>query len=227
MVKDPFDVALAEFERWTATTQRKLSADPIGELETLLPLMRGYLDIEAPGDLSEGDLDELLLRIYPRKVAVFDPADAEPTIPAVRDFLAFLTERGEMPEGTARALERELDLIAPRFTGLVMDPSNWGMASSLMHEMAAAGVDLDDQTAVDRWIKRLQPGPDLVRGRRGRGRGRGVHRSERGLRPARRDAADAAAGGAGAGRDGPSGSHDGPAAPAGLVAWGGPRGRRG
>ncbi len=158
MVKDPFDVALAEFERWTATTQRKLSADPIGELETLLPLMRGYLDIEAPGDLSEGDLDELLLRIYPRKVAVFDPADAEPTIPAVRDFLAFLTERGEMPEGTARALERELDLIAPRFTGLVMDPSNWGMASSLMHEMAAAGVDLDDQTAVDRWINDYNQG---------------------------------------------------------------------
>jgi hypothetical protein len=158
MVKDPFDVALAEFERWTATTQRKLSADPIGELETLLPLMRGYLDIEGPGDLSEGDLDELLLRIYPRKVAVFDPADAEPTIPAVRDFLAFLTERGEMPQGTARALERELDLIAPRFTRTVMDPSNWGMASSLMHEMAVDGVDLDDQTAVDRWINDYHQG---------------------------------------------------------------------
>ena len=38
MVKDPFDVALAEFERWTATTQRQLSADPVGELETLLQL---------------------------------------------------------------------------------------------------------------------------------------------------------------------------------------------
>ena len=158
MVKDPFDVALAEFERWTATTQRKLSADPVGELETLLPLMRGYLDIEGPGDLGAGDLDLLLLRIYPRKVAVLDPADTEPTIPAVRDFLAFLTERGDLPEDTARALDRELDLIAPRFTDMVMDPSNWGTASSLMHEMAADGIDLDDQAAVDRWMNDFNEG---------------------------------------------------------------------
>ena len=152
MAKDPFDVALAGFERWTATTKRKLSADPVGELETLLQLMRDYLDVESPADLSEGDLDELLLRIYPRKVTVFDPADTELTIPAVRDFLAYLTERGEMPEGTARVLERELDQIAPRFTDMVMDPSNWGMASSLVHAMTADGVDLDDQAAVDRWM---------------------------------------------------------------------------
>ncbi|HTQ94045.1 MAG TPA: hypothetical protein VMK84_31580 [Streptosporangiaceae bacterium] len=158
MVKDPFDVALAEFERWTATTQRKLSADPVGELETLLPLMRGYLDIEGPGDLGAGDLDLLLLRIYPRKVAVLDPADTEPTIPAVRDFLAFLTERGDLPEDTARALDRELDLIAPRFTDMVMDPSNWGTASSLMHEMAADGIDLDDQAGVDRWMNDFNEG---------------------------------------------------------------------
>src|SRR5262249_9137254 len=80
------------------------------------------------------------------------PASTEQTIPAVRDFLAYLAERGEMPEGTVRALGRELDEIAPRFTEVMMDPSNWGMAGSLVHAMAADGVDLDDQAAVDRWI---------------------------------------------------------------------------
>src|SRR5882672_8948324 len=129
MTEDPFDAALAGFQRWTATTKRKLSAD-----------------------LGEGDLRELLLSIYPRKITVFDAADTAYTVPAVRDFLAYLAERGEIPEGTARALERELDEIAPRFTEEMMDPSNWGMAGSLVHAMAAAGVDLDDQAAVDRWI---------------------------------------------------------------------------
>jgi hypothetical protein len=155
MATDLFDAALPGFERWTATTKRKLSCDPeaaVDEMKTLLPLMRGYLEIDGPGDLDEGDLRELLLRIYPRKVTVFDPEDTEDTIPAVRDFLAYLTEQGKMREGTARALERELDQIAPRFTDTVMDPSNWGMASSLLHEMAAEGVDVDDQAAVDRWI---------------------------------------------------------------------------
>jgi hypothetical protein len=155
MAEDLFDAALAGFQRWTATTTRKLSADPdvvVDEMEPLLTLMRGYLEIDGPADLGEGDLKELLLRIYPRKMTVFDPEDTEDTIPAVRDFLAYLGERGEMREGTRRALERELDQIAPRFTDAVMDPSNWGMASTLLHEMAAAGVDVDDQAAVDRWI---------------------------------------------------------------------------
>jgi len=152
MAKDPFDAALAGFQRWTTTTKRKLSADPVGEVETLLDLMRDYLDIEAPAELGEGDLKELLLRIYPRKITVFDAADTEDTIPAVRDFLAYLAERGEIQQDTARALEHELDGIAPRFTEAMMDPSNWGMAGSLVHAMAADGVDLDDQAAVDRWI---------------------------------------------------------------------------
>src|SRR4029077_2499422 len=76
----------------------------------------------------------------------------------VRDFLAYLAESGEIPEGTARTLERELDEIAPRFTEVMMDPSNWGMAGSLVHAMAADGVDLDDQAAVDRWISGYNAG---------------------------------------------------------------------
>ncbi len=158
MTKDPFGAALAGFERWTATTKRKLSADPVGEVETLLDLMRDYLDIDRPADLGEGDLKELLLSVYPRKMTVFDAADTENTVPAVRDFLAYLAERSEIPEGTARALERELDEIAPRFTDVMMDPSNWGMAGSLVHAMAADGVDLEDQAAVDHWISGYNAG---------------------------------------------------------------------
>ena len=191
MTKDPFDAALAGFERWTATTKRKLSADPAGEVETLLDLMRDYLDVESPADLGEGDLRELLLSIYPRKITVFDAADTEDTVPAVRDFLAYLAERGEIPEGTARALERELDEIAPRFTEEMMDPSNWGMAGSLVHAMAADGVDLDDQAAVDRWIAGYNAG--LEARRRGGIRGRRARRPQGGLRPARPDGTAAAA----------------------------------
>ena len=167
MTRDPFDAALDGFRRWTATTKRKLSCGPdvaAGEMETLLGLMRGYLEIDSPADLDEGDLEQLLLRIYPRKMTVFDPADTEDTIPAVRDFLAYLTERGELREDTARALNRELDQIAPRFTDVMMDPSNWGMASSLLHAMAADGVDLDDQAAVDRWISGYNARLDLFDG---------------------------------------------------------------
>src|SRR6516162_7925045 len=155
MTKDGFDAALAGFRRWTRSTERKLSDDPgavADEMRSLLDLMRDYLGIDRPADLGPGDLEELLLRIYPRKITVLDPEDTENTIPAIRDFLAYLAERGEMPAGRARALERELDRIAPRFTDAVMDPSNWGMARSFVQAMAADGVEIGDQAAMDRWI---------------------------------------------------------------------------
>jgi hypothetical protein len=154
----PFPAALAGFRRWTKTTERKLAGDPgadVEELRTLLDLMQDYLGIERPADLGQGDLEELLLRVYPRKITVLDRADTEDTIPAVRDFLAYLAGSGQMPEGTGRTLERELDRIAPRFTDAVMDPSNWGMAGSFVREMAADGVDINNQVAVDRWIAAL------------------------------------------------------------------------
>src|SRR6266852_2387258 len=152
MAKDPFDAALDGFRRWMTT---KPGGDPdvaTGEMSPLLDLMRDYLDIDRPADLVEGDLEELLLGIYPRKITVLDRADTEGTVPAIRDFLAYLAERREMPAGTVRALERELDRIAPRFADAVMDPSNWGMARSFVQAIAADGVDMDDQAAVDRWI---------------------------------------------------------------------------
>jgi len=144
----PFTAALAGFRRWTKTTERKLAGEPgadVEELRDLLDLMRDHLGMERPADLGQGDLEELLLRVYPRKIAVLDRADTEDTIPAVRDFLAYLAGSGQLPEGTARTLERELDRIAPRFADAVMDPSNWGMAGSFVQEMAADGVDEDDE----------------------------------------------------------------------------------
>jgi len=152
MAKTPFDAALDGFRRWMTT---KPGGDPDvapGEMRPLLDLMRDYLGLGRPADLGPGDLEELLLDIYPRKITVLDRADTEDTIPAVRDFLAYLGERGEMPAGTVRALERELDGIAPRFADAVMDPSNWGMARSLVQAMVADGIDLDDQAAMNRWI---------------------------------------------------------------------------
>ncbi len=123
----PFTAALTGFRRWTKTTRQKLSGDPdadADELKTLLDLMGNYLGLERPADLGPGDLEELMLRVYPRQITVLDRAATEDTIPAVRDFLAYLAESGEMPESTARKLERDLDRIAPRFADAVMDPAD-------------------------------------------------------------------------------------------------------
>jgi len=162
MAKDPMDAISAEFSRWAATPGRELSGEPAAdaaEAELLLGLLRDQLGLDDPARLKPGDLEELLLDVYPRKVTVFDPADVQDTIPALRDLLAFLAGTGRLGDSAARRLGRELDRLAPRFADAVMDPSRWGMARSLTQAMVTEGVDITDSAAVQDWIAAYNANP--------------------------------------------------------------------
>src|SRR5689334_19301450 len=155
MAKDLTDAISAEFSRWAAAPGRELSGEPsadAAEVELLLGLLRDQFGLDDPARLKPGDLEELLLDVYPRKVTVFDAADIQDTIPAVRDLLAFLADTGRLTDSAARRLGRELDRMAPRFADAVMDPSRWGMARSLTQAMVTEGVDITDSAAVQEWI---------------------------------------------------------------------------
>jgi hypothetical protein len=155
MATDPMDKISADFSRWAATPDRKLSGEPaadVAEVDLLLGLMRDYLGLDSPARLSPGDLENLLLNIYPRKVTVFDPEDTQDTVPALRDLLAFLADTGRVAGGASRRLGRELDQVAPRFADAVMDPSRWGQARSITQAMVTEGVDITDSAAVQDWI---------------------------------------------------------------------------
>jgi hypothetical protein len=124
MPMDPFTAALADFRQWADATSRKLAGDPgtdAGELLTLFELMRDEMGLARPGDLGTGDLETLLLGIYPREILVLDRDDTRDTVPAVRDFLVYLTDRGDLTGSTAHALERELDQVEPLFADAVLE----------------------------------------------------------------------------------------------------------
>lgn len=155
MAKDAFAATLTGFRQWTKTAADRIRADPaeeIGQVEVLLDLMRDYLELDSPADLTPADLEQLLLRVYPRKITILDESQTVDTIPAMSDFIAFLAESGALPTARASALDRELGLIAPRFGEAVMDPANWGMARSFVTAMAADGVNFDDEADVQRWM---------------------------------------------------------------------------
>src|SRR5258708_5020213 len=121
-------------------------------------MLRDHVGVDDPADLGPGDLRELLLVVYPRKVTVLDAEGTADTVPAVRDLLAFLADTGAVAAEAAKRLERELEEIARQFTDAVMDPKNWGMARSITHAMVSDGVDLADQDAVDSWTARYNVG---------------------------------------------------------------------
>ena len=155
MATDPMDVISAEFSRWVAVPDRKLSGEPaadVAEADLLLGLIRDHLGLDNPARLNPGDLEDLLLDVYPRKVTVFDPEDTQDTVPALRDLLAFLADTGRLSGAAARRLGRELDQVAPHFAGAVMDPSRWGPARSITQAMVSEGVDITDSAAVQDWI---------------------------------------------------------------------------
>jgi hypothetical protein len=157
VASDRVDATLTGFTRWARAGPRKLSGDldaDVEELRLVLDLLRDHVGVDDAADLGPGDLSELLLRVYPRRVTVLDAEGTADTIPALRDLLAFLADTGAVGAEAAKQLGRELDEVGPRFADAVMDPENWGMARSITQAMARDGVDLDDQDAVDRWIAR-------------------------------------------------------------------------
>ena len=161
MADDAFEETLAGFRRWAGTTERKLSGDPeedAAELYTVFSLMPDYLGIDAPSRLTAGSLNELLLHVYPRKVTVLDRKDVASTIPALRDLTSYLADTGAITAATERAMDRELDEVEPDFADAVMDPSNWGPATAMMHAMHRDGVDISDSAAVDSWIAQQNAG---------------------------------------------------------------------
>jgi hypothetical protein len=163
VASDRVDATLKGFTRWASAAPEKLSGDPdadVEELRLVLGLLRDQLSVDDPADLSTADLRVLLLMTYPRKVTVLDAEDAADTVPALRDLVAFLADTGAVAPEAAEELRRELDDLAPRFAGALMDPANWGMARSITQAMASDGVDLDDQDAVDRWIARYNERAD-------------------------------------------------------------------
>jgi hypothetical protein len=157
VASDRVDATLTGFTRWARAAPQKLSGDldaDVEELRLVLGLLRDHVGVEDPADLRPGDLDELLLQVYPRKVTVLDAEGTADTVPALRDLLAFLADTGAVGAEAAKRLGLELDEVAPRFADAVMDPENWGMARSITQAMASEGVDLADQDAVNRWIAR-------------------------------------------------------------------------
>ena len=128
VASDRVEATLRGFARWAREAPQKLSGDPDAdaeELRLLLGLLRDHVGVDDPADLGPGDLSELLLLAYPRKVTALDAGGTAGTVPALRDLLAFLADTGALAPTAAKRLGRELDEVAPRFADGVMNPKNW------------------------------------------------------------------------------------------------------
>ena len=72
---------------------------------------------------------------------------------AVTRFLSFLAHEDLLDAPVPlSSLEAAVERLRPRFERACSDPRRWRPAKTLMAEMAADGIDLQDEPAVDTWI---------------------------------------------------------------------------
>ncbi|WP_433325447.1 hypothetical protein [Spirillospora sp. CA-294931] len=157
-------------DNWVKTAVRDLRAwaeargadVDVQGAELLLELARDEVGLSGPGGLTPDTLGELLLEAFPETVVA--EGDEVPAILAtVRQVLAFLGETDVLPQGRDAELIAELDRIAPEFADAVeqADSEERRTAAEVISGMMRAdGVPLDDQDAVERWVRAFEALPD-------------------------------------------------------------------
>ncbi|CAM4095600.1 hypothetical protein KIPE111705_40205 [Kibdelosporangium persicum] len=124
MVVDAIEAKLDEIEKWAAG--RPVNRD---ELRLMLELARDHLGHRTPGAFESGDLDELLLDIYPQRVEIPTEFDAAMIVESARDLVDFIEETTE----TTGELLTELEDVVPEFIEIVREnaPAGHGLAEML------------------------------------------------------------------------------------------------
>ena len=96
-------------------------------------------------------VEDFLARHAPRAVLMND-VDQENAGPALHAVVAWLLEVGYVDDDGARARDAMLERALPIFERRMNEPGRFGPAKSTYAEMIAAGVDIHDQAAVDRYL---------------------------------------------------------------------------
>jgi hypothetical protein len=115
----------------------------------LIHLGYAYRGATPPG-MTVGDIDEIVEELFPRKVSLLSPDDADGAIPELTAFWSYLEREYELPQA-AKILEY-LRKIEPEFKGIINDPDRFGMAKSIFMQGQAAGFDMTTQEGSDGFI---------------------------------------------------------------------------
>lgn len=137
------------FKAWAATRE---GADVHGAR-----ILVELADLNRTAELDGELLREILLEDFPENV-VAGPEDGPAVLSAARDLVDFLAEGGELDEARVRELKEVLDTVGPEFAeALEESAENDGNAAELFRRMMAAdGVDLDDEAAVEAWVREFE-----------------------------------------------------------------------
>lgn len=138
--------------RFEASSEGQRFLQEGGEIawtENLIDWGFGYIGV-SPATMSPSNLREILFEIIPRKASI-DAEDAGTLIQEFRAFWQFILRKFKHPG--AQKLLKVLDGDAEaRLKRELADPTNFGMAKSLVSMGRQAGFDMSTQEGLDAWV---------------------------------------------------------------------------
>lgn len=96
------------------------------------------------------DAEELLEEIFPRKVSVLSPDEANYTIPELIAFWQYLRREFELPN--ADAILSYLQKLEPGYKEILNDPRRFGMAKTFVMKGQSMGFDMTNEEEVSQFM---------------------------------------------------------------------------
>ena len=96
------------------------------------------------------EVEEILTDLFPRKITLQTPGDADDVIPELITFWQFLEKTYHLKNSIL--ILRYLQKIKPDFNGIMNDTSRFGMAKSMMTAGRKAGYDMTSSDDINEFI---------------------------------------------------------------------------
>lgn len=131
--------------------QAHLARDPEMGFYIAQLILYGYrhLGVTLP-QMALSHVEELVTEVFPRKISLASPDDADDAIPELVAFWEYLKREHHLFQ--ADAILKFLRRIEPKFKGMMNDPAKFGMAKSFFMAGRQAGVDMNDKGEMDKFM---------------------------------------------------------------------------
>lgn len=110
-----------------------------GWINVLLEFGYSYEAVLLP-KMSARQVETILTQLFPRKLTLMDPSEADSAIPELTALWQFLQRQYRLKQSSA--VLQVLQQVGPRFRTLMTDPSNFGIAKTFVTQGIAAGFDM-------------------------------------------------------------------------------------
>ena len=110
----------------------------------------GYIGVTLP-QMDERDIHEIITDLFPKKISLSSPEDADEAIPELLAFWQFLRRKYKL--SNADMILGFLAETESVFNAIMNDTSKFGMAKSFMTMGGKAGFDMTDQNQMNKFIQ--------------------------------------------------------------------------